>query len=132
MKALIANARGIERRKHQRYQLSAPVFFCWAAPDQPLEGGEGMTRDIDTSGAYISARELPPVGSLVQMDILLPNLSAAGRGAHLIGEGIVLRVEPHGGDMPELVEDGFAVSVQFYLETSESVLIHLKHAEQVM
>jgi hypothetical protein len=132
MKTPDVYARGIERRKHHRYQLSAPVFFCWTMLDKPLQSGEGMTRDIDTTGAYINACELPPVGALVQMDVLLPNLLEAEPGAHLVGEGKVLRVEQHEGTLPSGRESGFAVSVQFYLETSKSVLTHLKRAEQVM
>lgn len=132
MKAPYANATGLERRQYHRYQLSAPVFFCWAFPDEPLQSGEGMTRDIDTTGAYITANELPPVGARVQMDIFLPNLSDARSGAHLIGEGVVLRVEPQDHKAQVSQERGFAASVHFYLETSESVVAHLKAAERVM
>ena len=92
-----------------------------------------MTRDIDTTGAYINACELPPLGALVQMNIMLSNPSDGGPGAHLIGEGVVLRVDPHSnGNIRGVSEGGFAVSVQFYLESSESVLAHLKSSGRVM
>ena len=131
MKAQIAFTRTIEQRKNHRYCLSAPVFFFWATPNGPPQSGEGMTRDIETNGAYINASEPPPVGALVQMDIMLPNLSG-GPGVHLTGEGLVLRVEPSDAKTTRGSESGFAVSVQFYLQSSESVLTHLKRSERLM
>jgi hypothetical protein len=131
MRTPIASSRTIEQRKSHRYCLSAPVFFYWATPNGPPQNGEGMTRDIDTNGAYINASEPPPVGALVQMDIMLPNLSG-GPGVHLTGEGIVLRVEPPNAKTTSASDSGFAVSVQFYLQSPESVLSHLKRSERVM
>ena len=132
MKAQIAHARTIELRKSYRYRLSAPVFFYWATLNGPPESGDGMTRDIDTTGAYIYSMELPPVGARVQMDIMLPNLFGGELGAHLTGEGVVLRVEPDDGKAPGISESGFSVSMQFYVESSESVLSHLKRSERLM
>jgi hypothetical protein len=132
MRAPIASTRTIELRKSCRYRLSAPVFFCWATPDTQLQSSEGVTRDIDTTGAYIKALQLPPVGALVQLDIMLPSLVDGGPGAHLTGEGVVLRVEPHNCRMPSVSESGFAVSVQFYLQSSESILSHLRSSGRVM
>jgi hypothetical protein len=65
------------------------------------------------------------------MDIMLPNLSG-GPKVHLTGEGVVLRVETGNGKTTSASESGFAVSVQFYLQSSESVLSHLKRSERVM
>jgi hypothetical protein len=135
MKSPIAYTRTIELRKSNRYHVYAPVRFCWAASNGLPRSGEGTTRDIDTTGAYINASELPPVRALVQLDIVLSNLSDGGPGAHLVGEGMVLRVDPQGnsnGNLPWGLESGFAVSVQFYLESSESVLTHLKSCGRVM
>lgn len=95
------------------------------------ESGDGLTRDIDQTGAYIYTRELPPVGARVQMDIMLPTLSGRGAGAHLTGEGLVLRIEPRSEEMPSSPESGFAVSMQFYVESAESVLSHLKRTERL-
>ena len=131
MKSPIAYTRTIEQRKNYRYCLSAPVFYCWATPNGPAQSGEGMTRDIDTNGAYINSSEPAPVGALVQMDIMLPNRSGSP-GVHLTGEGVVLRVEPVNTRTTGTSESGFAVSVQFYLQSAESVLSHLKRSERVM
>lgn len=132
MKSQITQTRTIELRKNYRYRLSAPVSFYWAAPNGPPQSGDGMTRDIDAIGAYIDSRELPPVGALVQMDIMLPTLSGGGPGAHLTGEGVVLRADPHNDKTPGTAGSGFAVSMQFHVESSESVLSHLKRSERLM
>jgi hypothetical protein len=131
MKAQVIYTKDLERRKAHRYQLRALAFFFWAMQGEPLESGEGVTRDIDTAGAYINAIELPPVGAMVQLDILLPTVSDSRPGAHLIGEGVVLRVDAHGSTIHDCPPGGFAISVQFYLDTSESVLTHLRCADRV-
>lgn len=132
MKAPIAYTRTIELRKNTRYRLSAPALFYWATQNGPPQSGEGTTRDIDKTGAYINAQQLPPVGALVQMDITLPNMAGHGPGVHLTGEGVVLRVEPHEAKVASALESGFAVSMQFYVEPSESVLSHLNGSGRVM
>ena len=67
-----------------------------------------------------------PVGARVQLDILLPKLADPGFGMSLAGEGVVLRVEPHGSQGASSGEAGFAASVHFYPEESESVLSRLE------
>ena len=116
----------IELRKSNRYALRVPVLFEWAPQNGEPQSGRGVTRDINTFGVYIMTDALPPVGALVQMDILLPKLEAPGFGMSLAGEGIVLRVEPCGSESGGTNEPGFAASVQFYPETTESALSHLE------
>jgi hypothetical protein len=116
----------IELRKSNRYALRAPVLFDWAPQTGEPQSGRGVTRDINTFGVYIVTEALPPVGALIQMDILLPKLEAPGFGMSLAGEGIVLRVEPSGSESGGTNEPGFAASVQFYPETTESALSHLE------
>jgi hypothetical protein len=124
MKAILACARAIELRKASRYRLSAPALFLWAPQDGPPQTGEGITRDISTSGVYVLAESSPPVGARVQLDILLPKLADASPGMHLHGEGVVLRVEPGGAKGAVATEGGFAAAVQFYPEASELALSH--------
>ena len=66
------------------------------------------------------------------MDIMLPNFSDGRPGAHLTGEGVVLRVEPGSGKLPRTLEGGIAVSMQFYVESPESILSDLKRSERAM
>jgi hypothetical protein len=116
----------VEQRKSNRYALRAPVLFEWAPQNEEPQSGRGVTRDINTFGVFIVTDTLPPVGALVQMDILLPKLEAPGFGMSLAGEGMVLRVESSGSERGSTNEPGFAASVQFYPETAESTLSHLE------
>jgi hypothetical protein len=121
MRAIITSVRTTELRKGNRYRLNAPALFLWAPQNGPPQSGKGVTRDIGASGVCVLANRVPPVGSRVQMDILLPKLKDSGPGMHLNGEGIVVRVEPRG----RAGEGGFAAEVQFYPEASEMFLSHL-------
>ena len=77
---------------------------------------------MNASGVYVLTDSLPPVGALVQLDILLPKLGDPGFGMSLAGEGVVLRVEPQVSQGTEGKAAGFAASVQFYPEEAASVL----------
>jgi hypothetical protein len=132
MKTTITTAKTVELRKVNRYRLSAPVFFYWAPQQGSAQSGQGTTRDINSYGVYVQTRELPPVGVLIQMDILLPKLAYSGLGMHLTGEGIVLRVERHGPNASNGCEGGFAASVQFYPEAAELALSHLKSSGKIL
>jgi hypothetical protein len=100
----------------------------WAAQNGALNSGQGITRDINTAGVYVLTDAFPPLGARVQMDILLPRLKDSGLGMRLNGEGVVIRVESRGVNN----EAGFAAEVQFYPESSEMFLSHLKCAGQVV
>jgi hypothetical protein len=119
----------IELRRATRYRLSAPALFLWAAQEENPQSGQGVTRDIQASGVYVLTDALPPVGALVQLDILLPKLEDPGFGMSLAGEGVVLRVEPHGSKGAGTGKAGFAASVQFYPEETASVLSRLETFE---
>jgi len=129
MTETIGHASAIERRRATRYRLSTSAIFMWAPHDGQPHGAQGVTRDINASGVYVLTDVLPPVGALVQLDILLPKLKDPGFGMSLAGEGVVLRVEPHGANNAGAAESGFAASVQFYPEPAEVVLSHLKSSE---
>lgn len=102
------------------------MFFLWGPQEGKPQSSQGVTRDINTSGVYILADKLPTVGTLIQLDILLPKLDEPGFGMSLAGEGVVLRVEPHGSQGAGTSKAGFAASVQFYPEASASVLSRLE------
>jgi len=122
----------IELRKAKRYPLSAPVHFMWACQDGKPQSGHGTTCDINTLGVYVLTDILPPVGALVQMEIVLPKLADTGPGMHLTGEGVVLRRESDATKRVGAKARGFAASMQFYPKTTDSVLSHLKSSGQVM
>lgn len=116
----------VELRRAKRYRLTAPAIFLWAPQDGEPQRGAGETRDINTFGVFVVTDSLPPVGSRVQMEIMLPTLTDTGSGMHLQGEGIVLRGEPRGAEGTGSGQAGFAASVQFYPETTATVLSHLE------
>ena len=119
-------AYAIELRKAKRYQLSAPARFMWAPQDRKPHSGKGVTRDINASGVYVLTDELPAVGALIQLNILLPKLEDPGFGMSLAGEGVVLRVEPRGAQGNGTSKPGFAASVQFYPEATASAFSRLE------
>ncbi len=122
----------IELRKAKRYQLSAPALFLWAPHEGQPRGGKGVTRDINASGVYVLTDQLPPVGALVQLEVLLPKMVDPGVGMSLAGEGVVLRVEPHGSQGTGTNERGFAASVHFYPESTASALSSLDNFGSVV
>jgi PilZ domain len=61
-----------ERRKHIRYPVGAAVFFSWRKGERSSFRSEGMTRDISLRGAYVSSATCPPVDTVVEMEIFLP------------------------------------------------------------
>jgi hypothetical protein len=96
------------------------------------QNGEGSTRDINVSGVCVLADPSPPVGALLQLDILLPNLEDMTPGMHLYGEGRVLRCEPRGAKDTGATESILATSVQFYTKASELNLSHFESSGQVV
>lgn len=116
-----------ESRQSHRYPLRNPVLFCWAPLVGQPQSGQGVTRDINDSGVYVLADSLPQVGALVQLEIFPSKLPDARLGMHMIGDGVVIRVEP--GDT---TQGGFAASVHFYPEQSELVSSHLASSGKVL
>jgi len=101
------NQVSLERRKVTRYPVRAFVFFTWRETRGPRLRGEGVTRDISASGAYVFSSARPPLNAVLQVEILLPRPS--GRGAALIkGKMVVLRVD---GETGARGESGFAGEV---------------------
>jgi len=116
----------IELRRAKRYRLSATALFEWVPEKGAPHNGEGVTRDINASGVYVVTDALPPVGALIQMEVLLPKLENPGVGMILAGEGEVLRVEPRGTRGVATIGGGFAASVHFYPEATVSALSRLE------
>ena len=71
----------MDRRKTARYQLYLPVLFRWVAVDGTCCVEGGFTRDISLGGLYLVSAAMPPVGSAVQIEVLLPLGRTANTGA---------------------------------------------------
>ncbi len=98
------NQVSMERRKATRYPVRAPVFFTWRETRGPRLRGEGLTRDISASGAYVLTVARPPMHAVLQLEILLPRPSGKGE-TRIKGRMVVLRVD---GERGSRGESGFA------------------------
>jgi hypothetical protein len=84
----------MERRGATRYPLRLTLTFSWKDDVGVVHGGEGQSRDLNGRGIYVYSDLIPPVGSPVDMNVLLPQLAPLSRPAELHAEGRVVRIEP--------------------------------------
>jgi len=93
----------MEFRKRVRHRLAANAVFTWQGAQQSCLFGEGVTRDVSFGGAFIFSLTCPPVGSAIQLDVLLLPLHSGERSLRMKTEATVIRVEHANGG------EGFAV-----------------------
>jgi hypothetical protein len=84
----------MDRRGATRYPLRLVVTFSWKDEIGVVQGGEGESRDLNGRGMYVNSKLIPPVGSAVEMNVLLPQLASLKRQAELHAEGRVVRIDP--------------------------------------
>jgi hypothetical protein len=96
----------MEQRTESRCLLSARAVFSWEGPEQKKLEGEGVTRDISSSGAFIVTTSCPPVYTVVHVELFLPPLHGTVATVRIRAEALVLRME-HGP--PGEQQSGFAV-----------------------
>jgi hypothetical protein len=103
----------MERRAAIRFLLRAPVIIRWADASGAKREDIGHTRDISTTGAFLTCNTPLPVGTKVSLDIHLPALERnALERVQLRSKGKVIRL----GVMAR--ESGFAVRGSFTLHDS--------------
>jgi len=83
----------MERRGATRYPLQLAVRFSWKDMTGALHGSVGQSRDLNGRGIFVYSDLIPPIGSSVEMNVLLPHLAPTKRPAELHAEGRVVRVE---------------------------------------
>lgn len=98
-------------RMSHRYRLSCPALCRWAIADGCLQNSRGETHDISTQGVFVLADLCPPIGTQIEIMVLLSNSDGTGVGMQLQGEGTVLRL----GQRNPTSTSGFAISVNFRL-----------------
>jgi hypothetical protein len=103
-----------------RYPVETRVSFWWEDEDGNQRQGEGTSRDISETGAFVFAPGCPPVGADVKLRIFIVPAPHTTRVLNMEFEGQVLRVEqttPGGG------KSGFAVwgHVAILRENDESI-----------
>ena len=93
-------------RKNMRYPVQAPVHFWWKGEAGDRRRGEGLSRDISVTGAFIFASDCPPIGTEIGIRIFLVAVPEITKGLCVETHGRVLRVEQiTGGELGS----GFAV-----------------------
>ena len=81
----------VDRRRHVRFALTAPVSFLWEERAGVEVEGTGFTRDVSEHGAFILTDTQAPLGAGVRLEIVFHNPTKLLR---MTAEGQVLRVEP--------------------------------------
>lgn len=99
----------MEKRKTTRYSLKCPTQCRWTSFNARSLTNNGLTRDISVGGVFVLDPSSPPVGTPIELNIAIPNLSGTAYGLHLVATGTVIRVEHHG----DLTSKGFAAAVRF-------------------
>ncbi len=90
-------------------------MFRWSGTDNGRYQGEGVTRDMSVTGAFVLTAACPPPSAVIQMDVFLP-MSDGTSKALMKADMMILRVEH---DIEGNKRSGFsAVSKGFSLRTS--------------
>jgi hypothetical protein len=80
--------------------------FSWEGPERERFKGEGVTRDLSESGAFIVTTSCPPARASVRVELFLPPLRGTVATVLLRADMLVVRIEQaHPGDQ----QSGFAV-----------------------
>jgi PilZ domain-containing protein len=82
----------MERRRHQRHELAAPVRYEWELPDGTVRQATGITRDFSAGGLFVIGDDFPPVGTQVEFEVDL-EASSLFSAVNVRAKGLVNRVE---------------------------------------
>jgi len=100
----------MERRDGRRFMLSAPVQFTWRLAGSLPISEKGVTRDISHKGVFVFAATCPPVGCVVRLTVMLPQVTEDS-ALEMQANATVVRVERH--DHSES-PSGFAAATKSY------------------
>jgi hypothetical protein len=63
----MANARLVENREAQRFQLGVPVLLRWRSQDSFQCEADGLSRDVSSNGIFVYCNdECPPIHTHVE------------------------------------------------------------------
>jgi len=82
-----------ERRKGKRFRLRLAVLFSWRDEQGLLQSGEGWSGNIGSRGVYVRTSTAPPIGTLLEMNIFLPELGYKIHTAEIHAKGQVARID---------------------------------------
>jgi Tfp pilus assembly protein PilZ len=80
----------MERRRHERHDLTAPVEFEWKLSNGTHCQGTGVTRDFSAGGLFVMTPESLAVGTSVHFEVGLERGELAVR---IRAKGQVTRIE---------------------------------------
>ena len=107
----------MERRRHERHDLSAAVRFDWELADSTRQAGTGITRNFSAGGLFVMTDDVPPIGTTVHFEVDLKT-SRLDSTVTVRAKGQVERIEVT-GSVGQL--GGFAASTRrMRLEKSET------------
>ena len=104
----------MEHRKAARYRVGALALYWWQRADGTLQEAHGIARDISDRGVFVLAKDLPPLGVHVELQVHLPAVTGTSRSAQLHGEGTVVRTSGRGAR-----DSGFAAAAVFHTGSSD-------------
>jgi len=82
----------MERRRHQRHELAAPVRYEWELPDGTVRQATGITRDFSAGGLFVIGDDFPPVGTQGEFEVDL-EASSLFSAVNVRAKGLINRVE---------------------------------------
>jgi PilZ domain len=98
----------MDRRRHDRYDLIAPVAFFWKDLQRSRTQGKGFMRDLSVGGLFVMTDTLPPADTTLRLEIHL-EFPRSDSAVVILAKGQVCRVE-----LSDLVgvNSGFAASTK--------------------
>lgn len=85
-----------QRRRAMRYLVSAEVAFCWVDSRGITCHGKGRAQDVSTKGICVLSATLPPRGTFVAMNIVIPLARRESQSLCISAEGRVVRSDISG------------------------------------
>lgn len=80
-------------RKYTRQPIESPVVVSWRGPEGVHRLTRARTRDLSPSGVFVVTSEPPPVGSVVDLTVVLPPLDTYAPSWLLQSSSRVVRVD---------------------------------------
>ena len=113
----------MEKRAAVRFVLLAPVIIRWTDASGAKREDVGRTRDISTSGAFLTCKAALLVGTKVEIEIHLPSLERNTlQRVQLQTKGKVIRVTERAE------QAGVAVRGEFTLHDNLCARVGSQHA----
>ena len=109
----------MDRRRHERCDLEAPLRVSWKGPGDVRHRAKGMVRNLSGGGVFVSTDDPPPVGARVRFYLYFRSFLASSRIV-MQTTAQVVRVEPSSqGKVPA----GFAATLETYILRNEKEVV---------